>query len=95
MEQTNKQTIIKPKKKHRNKNGRYYFTGKLNLVFFFPYLDPEIVSKLFNLMYYQNLTPTLTPQIKPNPNRKPHIKCTRQNKAQCSFSLCKIFFPVK
>jgi len=45
-----------------------YFTGKLNLVFFF-HLNPEILAKLFNLIYYLILTPTLTliPQLSPNP----------------------------
>jgi len=45
-------------------------------------------------MYYLILTPTLTltPQLSPNPNRKPHIKCARMNIEQCSFSLCTIIF---
>jgi len=38
--------------------GRPYFTGKLNLVFF--HLNPEILAKLFNLIYYLILILTLT-----------------------------------
>jgi len=33
---------------------------KLNLVFFISDLNPEILAKLFNLIYDLNLTPTLT-----------------------------------
>jgi len=61
---------------------RLYFSEKLNLVFFF-HLNPEILAKLFNLIYY--LTLTLTPQLSPSPNRKPNIKYSRMNIAQCSF----------
>jgi len=50
-------------------------------------------SKLFDLIYYRILTLNLTPQLSPNPNRKPLIKCAWMNIAQCSFSLCKIIFP--
>jgi len=35
------------------------------------YLNPKILTKLFNLIYYLILTPT--PQLSPNPNCKPHI----------------------
>jgi len=40
------------------------FTGKLNLVF---HLNLEILAKLFNLIYYLFVTPTLTltPQLSP------------------------------
>jgi len=67
---------------------KLFFTRKLNLVFF--HINPEVLEKLFNLIYYVILTLTLIPQLSPNPNRKPHIKCTRM---LCSFSLCKIIFP--
>jgi len=45
-----------------NKKGRLYFTGKLKLVLFF-HLNPEILTKLFNLIYYLIPTLTLTPQL--------------------------------
>jgi len=47
------------------------------------YLNPEILAKLYNLIYYLILTPTLTltPQLSPNLNCKPHIKCARMNLA--------------
>jgi len=67
-----------------------YFIGKLNLFFSF---QPRNFSKIiqFNLLI---LTPILTlpPQLSPNPNHKPHIKCARMNISQCSFSLCNIIF---
>jgi len=46
------------------KKGKLYFTGKWNLVFSF---NPEILAKLFNLIFYLILTPTLilTPQLSP------------------------------
>jgi len=49
---------------------------------------------LFNLLAYLILTdtPTLTPQLSPNPNRKPQIKCAKMNIAHCSFSLFYITF---
>jgi len=62
-----------------------YFTGKLNLVFF---INPEILAKLFNLIYY--LTLTLTSQLSSNPN--PYIKYAQMNIVQCSFSLYNIIF---
>jgi len=34
--------------------GKLYFTRKFNLVFF--YLNPEILAKLFNLIYYLTLS---------------------------------------
>jgi len=74
---------------------RLCFTEKTESSFF--HLNPEILTRLFNLIYYLILTPTLTliPQLRPNPNRKPHIKCARMIITQCSFSLCKIIFQVK
>jgi len=73
------------------KKERLYFTGKLNLVF---HLNPEILANLFDLNYYLILTPslTLTPQLSPNPNRKPHMKYAQMNISQCFFSLCNIIF---
>jgi len=32
--------------------GRLYFTGKLNLVSFTFHMNPEILEKLFNLIFY-------------------------------------------
>jgi len=67
--------------------GRLYFIGKLNL--FFYYLTREILEQLFNLIFYLILTPTLTltPQLSPNSNRKPHIKCAHEYSAMLFFSL--------
>jgi len=49
------------------------FYQKIKPSFF--HLNPEILSKIFSLIYDLILTPilTLTPQLSPNPNRKPHI----------------------
>jgi len=53
----------------------------------FFHVNPEILAKLFNLIYYLILTPTLTHQLIPNSTRKPQIKCVRMNIARCSFLL--------
>jgi len=64
---------------------------KIEYNFFF-YLNREILAKLFNLIYYQIPTLTVTPQLGPNPNLKPHIKRVWMNIVQYSFSLQNNFF---
>jgi len=57
--------------------AKLYSNKKIESSFF--HLNPEILVKLFNLIYYLTLTPTLTvtPQLSPNPN--PQIKCVQNN----------------
>jgi len=43
----------------------------------FLHCNPEILAKLFNLIYF--LTLILTPQLSPNPNYKHHVKCAQMN----------------
>jgi len=65
-------------------NIRDYFTQKVESSFF--HLNLKNVAKLFNLNDYLILTLTLilTPQLSPNPNHKPHIKCVH---ASCADGL--------
>jgi len=68
------------------------FHGEIESSFF--HLNPKILAKLFNLIYYLILTPTLTltPQLI---TENPHIKYAPMNIAQCSFSLGNIIFSGK
>jgi len=68
-------------------NWKALFHRKIKSSFFNLRVNPEILVKLFNLIYNLIVILTLTPQLSPNPNCKLQIKCVRMNIAYRSFSL--------